>query len=132
MMRSKSSPPVTLREDGAQLIQAPLALTHCPAPSLSLPSSQLHGQVEMGRALVDVLQSHDVGVADPAQQEKAPMGRCRPLCASVLPHTSAPFPTIATSAQSSKAEPQSRPSWGHRGGRDSTSTPGHCPEGLEC
>lgn len=72
----------------------PLALTHCPAPSLSLPSSQLHGQVEMGRALVDVLQSHDVGVADPAQQEKALMGRCRPLCASVLPPASAPFPTI--------------------------------------
>lgn len=71
----------------------PSALTHCPASSPSLPSSQLHGQVEMGRALVDVLQSHDVGVADPARQEKALMGRCSPLCASVLPPTSAPFPT---------------------------------------
>lgn len=52
----------------------PSAPTHCPAltPSLPLPSSQLHSQVEMGRALMDVLQSHDVGVADPAMARKAP------------------------------------------------------------
>lgn len=51
----------------------PSAPTHHPAPQPALPSSQLHGQVEVGGALVDVLQSHDVGVADPANSKKKPL-----------------------------------------------------------
>lgn len=73
----------------------PSTPTHHPAPSLSLPSSQLHRQVEVGRALVYVLQSHDVGVADPAMARKSPYGGCSPHWAQalgVLPPTSAHFP----------------------------------------
>lgn len=80
MMRSNSSPPVTLRAAGTRLIQAsrpPLTTQRQPQPpprpSLPLPSSQLHGQVEVGRALVDVLQSHNVGVADPAMAIERPV-----------------------------------------------------------
>lgn len=79
-MRSNSSPPVTLGEVGAQLTQAPQPpLTSQPTvPSLPLPSSQLHGQVEVGRALVNVLQSHNVGVADSAKVRRNPHGLPQP------------------------------------------------------
>lgn len=50
----------------------PLNPTHRPAPSLPLPFSQLHGQVQVGRALVDILQGHNVGVADPAIARECP------------------------------------------------------------
>lgn len=50
----------------------PQPVTQPPAQP-DLPSSQLHGQVEVGRALVDILQSHDVGVADPAGARQSPL-----------------------------------------------------------
>lgn len=64
---------------GGSVDPGPVAPTHHPAPSLSLASSQLHGQVEVGRALVDILQSHDVGVADPVTARKSPCRPCSPL-----------------------------------------------------
>lgn len=80
MMRSNSSPPVTLRGSGvgSSVDPGPSAPTHPPAPSRPLPFSQLHGQVQVGRALVDILQSHDVGVADPTTARKRPYGRLEP------------------------------------------------------
>lgn len=58
-----------------QLTQAWILALHpfCPAfpcPRPQQPSLQLHGQVEVRRALMNVFQSHNIGVADPATERK--------------------------------------------------------------
>lgn len=76
-------------------------------PRLTLPSSQLHGQIEVGRALMDIFQSHDVGVADPATAQRSPLWAATGKPSSFF--TSSP-PSPA------RQSPRTGLSWGHEGG----------------
>lgn len=135
MMRSNSSPPVTLQGAGVggSVDPGPSVPTHHPAPSRSLPFSQLHGQIQVGRALVDILQSHDVGVADPATARKRPYGCQEPLWASGPRSTSSdlhPLPCHRLPLPN-PAKQSTRPGLPGDTEEARQSTAGHCPTGLE-
>lgn len=58
-------------EAGGQLTQGQTWAFYPFCPALQQPSSQLHGQVEVGRALMNVLQGHNIGVADSETDRKS-------------------------------------------------------------
>lgn len=57
-------------EATSQLTQAWIWALYPFYPPSQQPSSQLHGQVEVRRAFMNIFQSHNVGVADPETERK--------------------------------------------------------------